>query len=97
MTNQVGSLYYRAPELLNGEKRYTSKVDLWSLGCVFYFMQTGATLFKGHSEIDQFRKIVTILGVDSTKIKNQKIREALIKLNMESVPENWSLIEKHIN
>ena len=86
MTNQVGSLYYRAPELLNGEKRYSNKIDMWSLGCVFYFMQTGTTLFRGHSEIDQFRKIVTILGADSSKIKNSKIKDALVKLNMENVP-----------
>ena len=49
MTNQVGSLYYRAPELLLGERRYGSKVDVWSLGCIFYFMQTGSILFKGSS------------------------------------------------
>lgn len=74
MTNQVGSLYYRAPELLNGEKKYGQKIDIWSLGCIFYFMQTGTTLFKGNSELEQFKKIVTIIGADSSTIKNQKIK-----------------------
>jgi serine/threonine protein kinase len=36
MTNEVGSLYYRAPELLLGSQRYDFAVDVWSLGCVFY-------------------------------------------------------------
>ena len=49
MTNQVGTLYYRAPELLVGEKQYSNKIDIWSLGCIFYFMQTGTVLFKGTS------------------------------------------------
>jgi serine/threonine protein kinase len=49
MTNQVGSLHYRAPELLFGETRYTNKVDIWALGCIFYFMQTGKALFRAHN------------------------------------------------
>jgi serine/threonine protein kinase len=36
MTNEVGSLYYRAPELLLGAKKYDFSVDIWSLGCLFY-------------------------------------------------------------
>jgi serine/threonine protein kinase len=49
MTNMVGSLFYRAPELLVGERIYNEKIDIWSLGCIFYFMQTGNLLFKGNS------------------------------------------------
>ena len=97
MTNQVGTLYYRAPELLAGDKRYNGQIDVWSLGCIFYFMQTGTLLFKGTSETDQFRTIVTILGADVNQIKNSKMREALKVLKMESVQESWSSIDKHLN
>ena len=69
MTNQVGTLYYRAPELLVGSKRYSNKVDIWALGCIFYFMQTGTLLFKGNSEIDQLRTIVRMVGVDISKLR----------------------------
>lgn len=34
-TNEVGSLWYRAPEILLGAKDNTMAVDLWSLGCIF--------------------------------------------------------------
>ena len=74
MTNQVGTLFYRAPELLVGEKQYNSKVDIWSLGCIFYFMQTGTTLFRGTSETDQLKTIATILGTDKVKGKGEKLR-----------------------
>ncbi len=45
-------------------------------------MQTGTILFKGSSEIDQFSKIVLIIGTDVNKVKNQKMREYLISMNM---------------
>lgn len=86
MTNQVGTLYYRAPELLLGTKRYDSKVDIWALGCIFYFMQTGSLLFKASNELEQFKSIVTILGSDISKIKNQGVKEGLATLKMELVP-----------
>jgi serine/threonine protein kinase len=35
MTDYVATRWYRAPELLVGETKYDSKVDIWALGCVF--------------------------------------------------------------
>jgi serine/threonine protein kinase len=62
MTNEVGSLYYRAPELLLGSKRYDFSVDVWSLGCVFYEMLTRKVLFKGENQLDQVKKIFKVTG-----------------------------------
>lgn len=86
MTNQVGTLYYRAPELLLGSKRYDNKIDIWALGCIFYFMQTGSLLFKASNELEQFKSIVTILGSDISKMRNQRVKEGLVNLKMELVP-----------
>ena len=33
-TNKVITLWYRPPELLLGEERYGTAVDIWSCGCV---------------------------------------------------------------
>jgi serine/threonine-protein kinase BUR1 len=33
-TNCVVTRWYRPPELLLGEKRYTTAIDLWGVGCV---------------------------------------------------------------
>lgn len=57
MTNMVGSLFYRAPELLLGCKRYGKSVDIWALGCIFYFITTNTILFKGSNEIEQFTRV----------------------------------------
>ena len=45
-----------APEILNGQK-YNSKVDVWSLGAVFYEMITGAPPFTG-SDKESLRRNV---------------------------------------
>lgn len=35
LTSHVVTRWYRAPELILIEKNYNSKIDIWSLGCIF--------------------------------------------------------------
>ena len=56
-TFEVVTLWYRAPELLLGAKRYSTAVDVWSIGCIFAEMASGMPLFPGRSDIDQLFKI----------------------------------------
>lgn len=44
-----GTPVYMAPEILQG-KPYDHKVDVWSLGTVFYEMLTGFTPFTGRNK-----------------------------------------------
>lgn len=46
-TTYVGSRYYRAPELLLGSTKYSTSVDIWSVGCVIYQCFTGKIPFCG--------------------------------------------------
>ena len=62
LTNNVVTMWYKAPELLLGATRYTSAVDVWSAGCVLAELELGRPLFPGKSEIDQWDLIVKILG-----------------------------------
>jgi serine/threonine protein kinase len=34
-THEVITLWYRAPEILLGQRQYSTPVDMWSLGCIF--------------------------------------------------------------
>ncbi|KAK8482845.1 hypothetical protein V6N11_034468 [Hibiscus sabdariffa] len=67
-TTKVVTMWYRAPELLLGAKKYSTAVDMWSVGCIMAEMLAKEPLFKGTSEIDQIRKIFDTLGTPSEKI-----------------------------
>lgn len=41
MTDYVATRWYRAPEILMGSQRYTTGVDMWSLGCILAEMVAG--------------------------------------------------------
>ena len=60
-TNIV-TMWYKPPELLLGGK-ITTKLDIWSLGCVITEMgRNGRALFTGLSEWEMLMKIIQFLG-----------------------------------
>ncbi|GMM44545.1 serine/threonine protein kinase [Pichia kluyveri] len=61
----ICSRYYRAPELIFGARNYTTKIDIWSAGCVIAEMVLGQPLFPGQSGIDQLVEIIKLLGTPS--------------------------------
>ena len=50
-THEVVTLWYRAPEILLGQKVYSPAVDIWSVGCIFYEMAHKKPLFYGDCEV----------------------------------------------
>ncbi|KAJ6145174.1 Glycogen synthase kinase 1 [Penicillium chermesinum] len=54
----ICSRYYRAPELIFGATNYTTKIDVWSTGCVMAELMLGQPLFPGESGIDQLVEII---------------------------------------
>ncbi|KAI8325741.1 Pkinase-domain-containing protein [Martensiomyces pterosporus] len=62
MTGLVVTLWYRAPELLFGDKSYSAAVDVWSVGCIFAELFLKQPLFQGRGEIDQIGRIFSMLG-----------------------------------
>lgn len=61
-TIQVGHRYYKAPELLFGCKQYDTKMDIWSIGCVFAELVGHEVFLKGESDIQQLVAIFKKLG-----------------------------------
>ena len=62
MTHEVGTKWYRAPELLMGCRSYGPSIDIWSCGCVLAEMISSTPLFPGTTEIDQIITIIKHLG-----------------------------------
>ncbi|KAH7152254.1 hypothetical protein B0J13DRAFT_658617 [Dactylonectria estremocensis] len=62
-TNRVITIWYRSPELLLGETKYTAAVDVWSAACVMVEIFTRNAIFTGDgTELSQLEKIYNILG-----------------------------------
>jgi len=61
-THEVVTLWYRAPDVLLGSRKYSTSVDVWSIGCIFAEMANCRPLFPGSSESDQLLKIFKGLG-----------------------------------
>ncbi len=58
LTTMVVTRWYRAPELFLGDKSYTDKIDIWSVGCIFAELLTeGKPPFKGGNDEDTFKLI----------------------------------------
>lgn len=58
----ICSRYYRAPELIVGCSLYTTKIDIWGLGCVIAEMFLGKPIFQGQSPESQLKEIAKLLG-----------------------------------
>lgn len=63
----ICSRCYRAPELIFGNTKYTTQIDMWSTGCVLAEMLVTQPLFQGDSNIDQLVEIIKVLGCPTTK------------------------------
>lgn len=50
-----------------GSKKYSTTIDIWSVGCIFAEMVNGTPLFPGVSEADQLMRIFRILGTPNSK------------------------------
>jgi len=64
-THEVVTLWYRAPDVLMGSRKYSTPVDIWSVGCIFAEMVNGRPLFPGNTDTDQLQKIFKVLGTPS--------------------------------
>lgn len=61
-TNCVVTRWYRPPELFLGEKRYTSAIDMWGVGCVFGELLKSRPILQGQDDLDQLKKIFNLCG-----------------------------------
>merc|ERR1719204_1735694 len=60
--NKVVTRFYRAPELLLNEKRYTTAIDMWSVGCVMGEMFARHPIFQADLDIHMLDVIEDTCG-----------------------------------
>ncbi|XP_059544939.1 cyclin-dependent kinase 1-like [Myotis daubentonii] len=66
--HEAVTLWYRSPEVLLGSARYSTPVDIWSIGTIFAELATTKPLFHGDSEIDQLFRIFRALGTPNNEV-----------------------------
>jgi len=61
-SNEVVTLWYRPPDVLLGSTEYSTPIDMWGVGCIFYEMSSGRPLFPGSTVEDELHLIFKVLG-----------------------------------
>lgn len=61
-TNCVVTRWYRPPEILLGNRRYGTAVDMWGIGCVIAEMFKGGPILTGNTDINQCELIFKLCG-----------------------------------
>eukprot|EP00118_Oscarella_pearsei_P018552 m.190525 g.190525 ORF g.190525 m.190525 type:complete len:486 (+) comp39433_c1_seq27:274-1731(+) len=61
-SNEVVTLWYRPPDVLLGSVAYTTAIDMWGVGCIFYEMTAGRPLFPGSTVEEELNLIFKVLG-----------------------------------
>ncbi|GAB6019379.1 Cyclin-dependent kinase 17 [Chamberlinius hualienensis] len=61
-SNEVVTLWYRPPDVLLGSTEYTTSIDMWGVGCIFFEMACGRPLFPGTTVEDELHLIFKVLG-----------------------------------
>lgn len=64
-SNEVVTLWYRPPDVLLGSTEYSTQIDMWGVGCIFYEMGCGRPLFPGSTVDDELNLIFKVLGTPS--------------------------------
>jgi len=84
LTDYIATRWYRAPEVILSWKKYTSAIDVWSVGCIFAELLIRKPLLPAGSEEEQLNMITKLLGNPSSKlinkIENEKNKEFVLAL-----------------
>ena len=69
-SNEVVTLWYRPPDVLLGSTEYSTPIDMWGVGCIFYEMASGRPLFPGSTVEDELHLIFKVRYLYCTLLVN---------------------------
>jgi len=90
-TDYVVTRWYRAPELLMGNKRYTTKVDMWAVGCVLAELIGRRPLFCGDDTSDMLVRIASKIGKPSPATIASLSGEPAARAFVSAIPPRQTL------
>lgn len=67
-TNEVQTLWYRAPELLLRAPEYSVSIDMWSAGCILADLLRKGPLFRANTEEHQLVEIMKVMGTPTEAV-----------------------------
>lgn len=70
----IQSSFYRSPDVIIGMPQ-TTAIDMWSLGCILYELDTGSPLFALDDERDIFMSQMELFGLPSESVLNKSHKE----------------------
>lgn len=82
-TPKTSTLWYRSPENLAELKEYSTKIDIWALGCVIYEYVTDEVLFEANTTKDTLIKVFRTLGPISDRDLNR------LQIDKNTLPKKW--------
>ncbi|XP_018905407.1 cyclin-dependent kinase 18 isoform X2 [Bemisia tabaci] len=108
-TNEVVTLWYRPPDVLLGSTEYSTQIDMWGVGCIFYEMLEHKPLFPGSTIEDELTLIFSELGmpepdtwpgleIPKLKLTSSTLNQSLSKANLganDSIVNNTSVKQPH--
>ena len=97
LTDYVITRWYRPPELLLLSTRYTSAVDIWSMGLIFAELLNRKTLLPGRDYINQLNLVTDMLGTPSAEDMAMMSEEAkrYIASQPAKPPANFAALFPH--
>lgn len=86
-TLEVVTQWYRAPEILLGERQYNERIDMWSMGCIMGEFWQRAAILQGDNQIEQIRLISRLCG-SMTPETWPNIKNLPVYKNLDQLPKS---------
>lgn len=92
MTDYVTMRWYRAPELVMEDRKYTTQIDVWGVGCILGELLGSRPLFQGKDRVNQLDKVVEVIGTPSIEDINSvgsSAAQKYLKRKTVRPPPQW--------
>lgn len=86
-SQEILTLWYKAPELCINNNNYSVGVDTWAIGCIFAELATGGPLFACQTASELLLKIIKVLGNPKSEIAKMPPEMAAILKNIDDKKE----------